>query len=484
MENKKLPLVFALTFLAVQIFSESHESPGKIVGKLPDGISEDSVLEFVGSDDGGFDFVYQACDEYFINSDGVKIGPFKKMPDIRRAGKNFAYFYSDDDEKYHFVLNGKDAAVFDSCYAFYLAPEYGKYSLIANKNEGWFIITEEKSYGPFGHRPEFFMQKKNGSVCYCVEEDGFDYVYIDGEKRGPYVFVSSPICFPVLCYEVEEFVYSWAEPDTLNYHLCVDGKDSKPYNSVKVFASGDGRIYYLAGSLDFKNTYIMCGEKILKELDASDYGTNSFSGICFEDGLEISLLGNYFSGEMIFILKDGEIVAEVKNELEAVDIDDEDFRFPMFMENWISCSKGRFGPYVFVLGMDFDKYGHALWSVQTDFDRYALYVDGRLIYESEHQIPFWNFQMDGDDFMFVTGHDFDVLNVNGKEYNFGNDIMILSPEFVSDGDFTFTMVGPYLGGTFFFHDGKIHRSSRTEKAVYYIDGNQIRKTELHGGRVD
>ena len=45
MENKKLPLVFALTFLAVQIFSESHESPGKIVGKLPDGISEDSVLE-------------------------------------------------------------------------------------------------------------------------------------------------------------------------------------------------------------------------------------------------------------------------------------------------------------------------------------------------------------------------------------------------------------------------------------------------------
>lgn len=84
--------------------------------------------------------------------------------------------------------------------------EQEKYFYIAKKDGGWYIITEKKSYGPFEEKQDFALRKKGGSICFCVEEDGFDYVYTDGEKCGPYAFVESR----AIVGEVDSFVYTWS----------------------------------------------------------------------------------------------------------------------------------------------------------------------------------------------------------------------------------------------------------------------------------
>ena len=466
MKNKKLLIVFAFALCAIRLFSAT---PGKVVAKIPEEISRDSIYGFAGYSDDDFIFVYKVGDEYYFTLNGEKIGPFVDEPHGRRVGENFALAYSDDDEKVHFVLNGKEVGVYDDLYWMYVRKEYGKFVLFVQENEKWFLITEEKTYGPFDNRPDFFLYKKNGSTCFCVDEGGFDYVYIDGEKRGPYSFVREK---GVLIGEVDRFIYSWADPKTTDYYVCIEDEDKGPYNYVTLFPSGDGSAYYLAESLDYKTIYIMCEDKILKELDASVYSSTPSSGTYMDDGIIISLWGSYFSHHLILLLKDGQIVSELKESYsENPD--------SAFEDVWVTCPAGVFGPYIYVQSLEFDDEGHAVWSAENGSAKFGLYVDGKLIYETDNSFLFSDFKMKGNDFLFRSGYDFDVVNVNGREYKFDRDTTVIGPDFVPGTDgFTFFAFNSSSAGSYFCYGDELYMAYINDDTLYYLDGNKIKKLSL------
>ena len=476
MNKKKFLTALTLALCAIKTFSAE---PGKVVAEVPEEVMQDPLFQFSGFGDDSFDYIYKIQDEVFINADGKKIGPFDNVTGLRRAGKNFCYVYSDGKGKNHFVLNEEEVGAYDNVHWFYIDKEYGKFTLFARDNEKWFIVTDEKTYGPFEKRPEFFMQKDDGSICYCVEEDGFDYVYTDGKKRGPYVFASS-IAPPLGIGKVDRFAYTWATPEDVRYYLCIDGKEFGPYNSIDAIKSDDGKVYYIAGSVDFKSIYIACEGKILKELNAEAYYSSARFGSGCDGALSINLLGNYFNGNTCFLLKDGKIIAEIKEELRDPDPADGNPLAQMFPEKWIKCPTGRFGPFESIYDLLFDEKGHAIWSGEDDSGKCGLYVDGKLIYESDRTIDFSDFKMKGDDFLFVMGNYFNTLVVNGREYHF-EEGSVFYPDFVPGTDgFTFLLYRQLLLEKILCYGGKFYRASLTENAVHYIDENKIRKLSLSG----
>lgn len=85
MKNKKLLIVFAFALCAIRLFSAT---PGKVVAKIPEEISRDSIYGFAGYSDDDFIFVYKVGDEYYFTLNGEKIGPFVDEPDVRRVWSN------------------------------------------------------------------------------------------------------------------------------------------------------------------------------------------------------------------------------------------------------------------------------------------------------------------------------------------------------------------------------------------------------------
>lgn len=471
MGNKKIPLVFMFAFCALQIFAAPL---GKVVGKLPKGMGEDSVLRF--SHEGEkFYYSYKKGDKFFINADRKQIGPFKEMPYLMaHCEKNFAYVYHGPEGKYHLVLNGKETGCYDDMYLFYFMNNQGNYFLYAKEIDGWYMITKDKKYGPFEKEPDFIQWKKNGSLCFCVHENGADYVWTDGERRGPFKSVDSGIIFS----ETDVFRYTWCEEESSGYHLCVDEKDSEAYNCIDLCCTKDGRAYYIADSMDLEKSYLICDGKILREIDVSECDKSVVIGSTLADGhcVSIRLLTVAYGDEIAFLLKDGEIKAEMKSE---ADKSDAEYSHPLFARKWISCPAGRFGPYTAVDDICFDMHGHAVWSARTDYDKCGLYVDGNLIYETDRRLFFTDFEMLGDRFIFIMGGNFDTLNVNGDVLEFKNSPVVFAPRLVPESDayLYFSNIGDFLGGII-CHDGKLYKTSFDEKSAYYIEGNRIRKINL------
>ena len=498
--NKKVILLAALAFCVGHFFGVTQED---VVQKLPDGIDQKSVISIRKREGNEFDFVYKEGNSYFIHSCGKKIGPFKSVPRMIISGDNLAYVFTDENEKWHVVLNEKELGIYEELYVFsFMSSDPDKCTFHAKKDDGWYIITEENSYGPFDKKVEFFLRKKNGSICYCIQEEGFDYVYTDGEKRGPFNFVDTNGFF---MREVESFIYSWADIYSNEYHLCIDGKDSEAYNSLEFFPSDDGRLYYIYETVDFKTTRLMCDGKILKELNAYEYGTAPSSSSYDDRGLCLSL-GSPYIGEsaLVFLIKDGEIKAEI--ETERVPLDDEIPYFP-FTETWISCTAGKFGPYGDVSELEFDKFGRAFWSAMDMSGNEGLYVDGKLIYESDMIGFIYDFDTIEDKFIIITG-DYNKIIANGKRYVLGaaptfldkfldrffpsiysvSSPMLLSdslhivfdPRLLQNGnDFLFFYYTDDYRNQYLFHDGTFYKAFCDEKFIYFIDENSIKRIEFN-----
>ena len=498
--NKKVILLAALAFCVGHFFALTQED---VVQKLPDGIDQKSVTSFRKNEGNQFDYVYKEGNSYFIHSCGKKIGPFKSVPRMIFSGDNLAYVFTDENEKWHVVLNEKELGIYEELYVFsFMSSDPDKYTFHAKKDDGWYIITEEKSYGPFDNKTEFILRKKNGSICYCIQEEGFDYVYTDGEKRGPFNFVDTNGFF---IREVESFIYSWTDIYSNEYHLCIDGKDSEAYNSLEFFPSYDGRLYYIYETVDFKTTRLMCDGKILKELDASEYGTAPYSSSSADNGLCISLGHKLnYDERWLFLLKDGEIKAELK--IEAVDTDHECPLF-FFHDLQVSCPAGKFGPYQEILEVEFDRFGRAFWVAREkseDDDPYSrhcgVYIDGKLIYESDRLDYIFDFDTLDDKFIIIEGYDFDVLIVNGRRYDLSGDptvlnkmlgmllssnyphksVIAISPRLLPDSDdFIFTYYTDDYTGDCLFHDGSFYKADYDEEFIYYIDGDSLKKIDFN-----
>ncbi|MBR6152977.1 MAG: hypothetical protein IKQ43_00910 [Treponema sp.] len=497
--NKKVILLAALAFCVGHFFALTQED---VVQKLPDGIDQKSIISFRKNEGNQFDYFYKEGNSYFIHSCGKKIGPFKSVPRMIFSGDNLAYAFTDENEKWHVVLNEKELGIYEELYYFGFMPDPDKYTFHAKKDDGWYIITEEKSYGPFDNKTEFILRKKNGSMCYCIQEEGFDYVYTDGEKRGPFNFVDTNGFF---IREVESFIYSWADIYSSEYHLCIDGKDSEAYNSLEFFPSDDGRLYYIYETVDFKRTLIMCDDKILKELDASEYGTAPCSSSSTDSGLCISLGHKLnYDERWLFLLKDGEIKAELK--IEAVDTDHECPLF-FFHDLQVSCPAGKFGPYQEILEVEFDRFGRAFWVAREkseDDDPYSrhcgVYIDGKLIYESDRLDYIFDFDTLDDKFIIIAGYDFDVLIVNGRRYDLSGDptvlnkmlgmllssnyplksVIAISPRLLPDSDdFIFSYYTDDYTGDCLFHDGSFYKADYDEEFIYYIDGDSLKKIDFN-----
>ena len=202
MKNIKVFLLSVIALCMGQLFAAVPET---VIEKLPDGIDQKSVISFRKNEGNQFDYVYKEGNSYFIHSCGKKIGPFKSVPRMIFSGDNLAYAFTDENEKWHVVLNEKELGIYEELYVFsFMSSDPDKYTFHAKKDDGWYIITEENSYGPYEKQADFVLRKKNGSMCYCIQEEGFDYVYTDGEKRGPFNFVDTNGFF---IREVESFIY-------------------------------------------------------------------------------------------------------------------------------------------------------------------------------------------------------------------------------------------------------------------------------------
>ena len=470
---KKNVFVLVVAICAMQVFASE---PGTIVGKVPAEVDEASVVSF--SEEGDrFYYVYGKEGEYFINADGKKIGPFEKSPSVIHRGKCFSYIYRDDGKDV-LVMNGKEVGRYAGIYHFMLIGDKGKYVLYEfNDDDEWFVVTEKKTYGPFEKMPSFVQWKKDGSICFCVREGDYDYVYMNGKKRGPYRSVQSGSSF----LETQKFNYSWMELDSEKRHLCVDGKDSEAYGNISLYDSWSGKFYCVVDSVDFEKCRIMFDGKLVRELDSPGFWSDLSIGDLCGDFLGLYFFRKYVAGnagvrEIALLLKDGEVKAEMKS---FVEDDDKDSCFLIPGEEWISCPSGKFGPYVSVADMCFDMHGHAVWCALVDFEFYGLFVDGKLIYRSDDLICFPDFEMLGDRFIFTSSYDFQQLNVNGEEVEFDSEIGAFNPRLVpeTDGYVYFSSDGDYLGD--FFRVGEKSCKAYVDvEWVYYIDGNQIRKIKL------
>ncbi|MBP5401606.1 MAG: hypothetical protein J6Y36_00450 [Treponema sp.] len=469
--KKVLTLLLSLTFFLGGIFAET---PSEIITEIPEELCEARILFFTLIEK-KFYFLYEENNEYFLYGGNLKAGPFNMIPGFMQiSGENFVYSYEDDDENKYIVLNENELGPFQDIYYGRLLNELGMFFFCVKQDNLWYIFTQENKYGPFADKPNFIMWKTDGSICFSITENKYDYVYTDGQKRGPFRFVKND----AFLSEVETFCYSWCETEEDNYHICEDGIDSEPYAGVHICYSGKGKPYYIVRPLnDINKGYIKYDGNISAELDISSFPPFSFEAGIYNTASSVFVTNTiYYDIEQedsrVYFLQEGQIKSEIRMWSEKNN--DDNFIQPFYIK-WISCPSGKFGPYSSVETMFFDEKGHSIWEARSsDLEKYGLFVDGKLIYESTERFAVFDFEMTENKFIFVTGNDFNKLNVNGEEYQYNDFSFFIKPHFTSNGnDYTF-----YTNEGFILCcDKKLYKATADDTNIYYIDDGKIKKIE-------